>query len=202
MSYRLINIYCAMWIKQTTNKSCQNFPFFLKKQQNPVSFAINRRFRAVCHRFFTGKPVQIQIDLNWSNRSVFTGLPLVNCYRWGGAVFILERFCKPWWELYGNKDGTSTSLVPLAVQLWRCWLTDSRPCCLITGAYCTWALTGCHWLTLLHLCFWTGGHIYTYLSIPNWTLFSWDSHISAKLPIQTICLLNNTMTCSWPGIIV
>jgi hypothetical protein len=51
--------------------------FFCKKQQKPVCFAVNRRFRAVSRRFFhrfsTSKPIQIQIDLNWSNRSVFTG---------------------------------------------------------------------------------------------------------------------------------
>jgi hypothetical protein len=33
-------------------------------------------------RFFAGKPVRIQIDLNWSNQSVFTSLPSVNRYRW------------------------------------------------------------------------------------------------------------------------
>jgi hypothetical protein len=49
------------------------FHFFCKKQQKPVRFAVNRRFRAAFRRFFTGKPVRIQIDLNWSNRSVFTG---------------------------------------------------------------------------------------------------------------------------------
>jgi hypothetical protein len=47
--------------------------FSVKKQQKPVCFAINRRFRAVFRRFSAGKPVRIQIDLNWSNRSVFTG---------------------------------------------------------------------------------------------------------------------------------
>jgi hypothetical protein len=51
------------------------FHFFCKKHQKPVRFA--------------GKPDRIQIDLNWSNRSVFTvftSLPLVNRYRWV-AVF-------------------------------------------------------------------------------------------------------------------
>jgi hypothetical protein len=42
------------------------FHFYVKKQQKPVHFVVNRRF-------FAGKPVRIQINLNWSNRSVFTG---------------------------------------------------------------------------------------------------------------------------------
>jgi hypothetical protein len=49
------------------------FHFFYKKQQKPVCFAVNRRFRAVSRQFFTGKPIRIQIDLNWSNRLVFIG---------------------------------------------------------------------------------------------------------------------------------
>jgi hypothetical protein len=73
MSCRSINIYCALCIEQTTNKSCQKISFFCKKQQKPACFAVNRRFRAISRRFFTGKPVRIQIDLNWSNWSVFTG---------------------------------------------------------------------------------------------------------------------------------
>jgi hypothetical protein len=66
------------------------FRFFYKNSKNRLV----SRLTGGLERFFTGKPVQIQIDLNWSNRSVFTGLPLVNRY-WWGAVFILERFCKP-----------------------------------------------------------------------------------------------------------
>jgi hypothetical protein len=62
-----------MWIEQTTINLVKKFHIFCKKQQKPVDFAINRRFKAVFRRFFTGKPVQIQIDLSWSNRSVFTG---------------------------------------------------------------------------------------------------------------------------------
>jgi hypothetical protein len=95
MSCGLINIYCAIWIEKTTNKSCQNFLFFCKEQQKSVSFAINRRFRVGFRRFFTDKLVQIQIDLNWSNRSTFTSLPLVNRYRWG-RFLPPERFCKLW----------------------------------------------------------------------------------------------------------
>jgi hypothetical protein len=40
------------------------FHFLCKKQQKPIRFAVNRRFRAVFHRFFVGKPIRIQIDLN------------------------------------------------------------------------------------------------------------------------------------------
>jgi hypothetical protein len=76
-------------LRKLQKKSCQNFSFSVKKQQKPVRFAVNRRFRAVFHRFFAGKPIQIQINLNWLNRSVFTGLPLVNRYQWV-AVFIYE----------------------------------------------------------------------------------------------------------------
>jgi hypothetical protein len=54
-------------------KNLSKFFIFCKKQQKPVRFAVNRRFRAVFHRFFVGKPIRIQINLNWSNRSVFTG---------------------------------------------------------------------------------------------------------------------------------
>jgi hypothetical protein len=73
MSCRLINIYFAMQIKQTTNKSCQKNLFSCKKQEKQVCFVVNQRFRAVFHRFSAGKPVRIQIDLNRSNQSVFTG---------------------------------------------------------------------------------------------------------------------------------
>jgi hypothetical protein len=41
-----------------------------------IKTAKTGRFRglpAVFHRFFVGKLVRIQIDWNWSNRSVFTG---------------------------------------------------------------------------------------------------------------------------------
>jgi hypothetical protein len=69
MSCGSINIYCAMWIEQTTNKSCQNFPFFVKNSKNRFI----SRLPGSLERFFTGKSSWIQIDLNWSNWSAFTG---------------------------------------------------------------------------------------------------------------------------------
>jgi hypothetical protein len=93
MSCESINIYYAIWIEQTTNKPCQNFPFFCKQQQKPVRFAINQRFRAGFRQFFTGfSPVnQFKFKLIWIGQTgqflpIFTGLPLVNRYRWV-AVF-------------------------------------------------------------------------------------------------------------------
>jgi hypothetical protein len=58
--------------------------FFCKNSKNRFVSRLTgglERFFAGFSPVFTGKPVQIQIDLNWSNRSVFTGLPLVNRYR-------------------------------------------------------------------------------------------------------------------------
>ena len=47
----------------------KNFHFSVKNSKNRLV----SRLTGGLERFFTGKPVQIQIDLNWSNRSVFTG---------------------------------------------------------------------------------------------------------------------------------
>jgi hypothetical protein len=52
------------------------FYFFCKKQQNRFVSRLTgglERFFAGFSPVFAGKPIQIQIDLNWSNRSVFTG---------------------------------------------------------------------------------------------------------------------------------
>jgi hypothetical protein len=51
------------------------------------------------YRFFAGKPIRIQTDMVWPNRSVFTGF-----YRFtggkplpvGGGFLPPHRFCKPW----------------------------------------------------------------------------------------------------------
>jgi hypothetical protein len=51
------------------------FHFFCKKQQNRFVSRLTgglERFFAGFSPVFAGKPIQIQIDLNWSNRSVFT----------------------------------------------------------------------------------------------------------------------------------
>jgi hypothetical protein len=51
------------------------FYFFCKKQQNRFVSRLTgglERFFAGFSPVFAGKPIQIQIDLNWSNRSVFT----------------------------------------------------------------------------------------------------------------------------------
>jgi hypothetical protein len=53
------------------------FHFFYKNSKNRFVSRLTGGFSPV----FADISVQIQIDLNWSNRSVFTGLPLVNRYR-------------------------------------------------------------------------------------------------------------------------
>jgi hypothetical protein len=67
----IFTVQCEM-SKQQINL-VKKFHLFYKKQQKPVCFVVNPRFRAVFHRFSAGKPVRIQNDLNLSNRSVFTG---------------------------------------------------------------------------------------------------------------------------------
>jgi hypothetical protein len=47
----------------------KSFHFSVKNSKNRFISRLTDGFE----RFFTGKPVRIQINLNWSNRSVFTG---------------------------------------------------------------------------------------------------------------------------------
>jgi hypothetical protein len=51
----IFTVQCEL--SKLQKKFVKLFHFFCKKQQNPVYFAVNRRFRAGFRQFFTGFPL-------------------------------------------------------------------------------------------------------------------------------------------------
>jgi hypothetical protein len=105
------------------------FHFFCKKQQNRFVSRLTsglERFFAGFSPVFAGKPIQIQIDLNWSNRSVFTGF-----YRFtvgkplpvGGGFCIQNGFVnRGWHQSYGYRLVSSHFYEYVHLQLCMVWL--------------------------------------------------------------------------------
>lgn len=80
---RSIHIYYATWIELITNKP---FLFLCKNIKNRFNLVGNHRFWVIYRWFINGLLVQKKMNLDWANRSVFTGKSV------GGGVLLQNGF--------------------------------------------------------------------------------------------------------------